>query len=91
MSDYCKTQAKNKFAELVKDINAKYLVVSYNNTYDSKSNSSRNKITLQEIEKILNIKGRTKIFEKSYRHFNAGNTNFNNHKEYLFVTKVNYE
>jgi len=59
--------------------------------YDSKSNSSRNKITLQEIEKILNIKGRTKIFEKSYRHFNAGNTNFNNHKEYLFVTKVNYE
>lgn len=91
MSDYCKTQAKNKFAELVKDINAKYLVVSYNNTYDSKSNSSRNKITLQEIEKILNTKGRTKIFEKSYRHFNAGNTNFNNHKEYLFVTKVNYE
>lgn len=91
MSDYCKTQAKNKFAELVKDINAKYLVVSYNNTYDSKSNSSRNKITLQEIEKILNTKGRTKIFEKSYRHFNAGNTNFNNHKEFLFVTKVNYE
>jgi len=91
MSDYCKTQAKNKFTELVKDINAKYLVVSYNNTYDSKSNSSRNKITLQEIEKILNTKGRTKIFEKSYRHFNAGNTNFNNHKEYLFVTKVNYE
>ena len=91
MSDYCKTQAKNKFTELVKDINAKYLVVSYNNTYDSKSNSSRNKITLQEIEKILNTKGRTKIFEKNYRHFNAGNTNFNNHKEYLFVTKVNYE
>ena len=91
ISDYCKTQAKNKFTELVKDINAKYLVVSYNNTYDSKSNSSRNKITLQEIEKILNTKGRTKIFEKSYRHFNAGNTNFNNHKEYLFVTKVNYE
>ncbi|MEK6646656.1 MAG: DNA repair protein RadC, partial [Candidatus Firestonebacteria bacterium] len=54
MSDYCRTQAKNKFAELVKDIDAKYLVVSYNNTYDSKSNSSRNKITLQEIEKILN-------------------------------------
>ena len=91
MSDYCRTQAKNKFAELVKDIDAKYLVVSYNNTYDSKSNSSRNKITLQEIEKILNAKGRTKIFEKSYKHFNAGNTNFNNHKEYLFVAKVNYE
>ena len=88
MSDYCRTNAKNKFAELIKDLDAKYLVVSYNNTYDSKSNSSKNKITLQEIKKTLQAKGSTKVFEKNYRHFNAGNTNFNNHKEYLFVTKV---
>ena len=87
MSDYCRANAKDKFAELVRDLDAKYLVVSYNNTYDSKSNSSRNKITLQEIEQILKKKGPTKVFEKNYRHFNAGNTNFNNHKEYLFVTK----
>ncbi|MCX6763214.1 MAG: DNA adenine methylase, partial [Candidatus Moranbacteria bacterium] len=91
MSDYCRANAKDKFAELVNDLDARYLVVSYNNTYDSKSNSSKNKITLQEIEKILKTKGKTKVFEKSYRHFNAGNTNFNNHKEYLFVTKVNHE
>ncbi|MDD4476618.1 MAG: DNA repair protein RadC [Patescibacteria group bacterium] len=88
MSDYCRANAKDKFAELVRDLDAQYLVVSYNNTYDSKSNSSRNKITLQEIEKILQKKGPTKVFEKNYRHFNAGNTNFNNHKEYLFVTKA---
>ncbi len=91
MSDYCRNNAKDKFAELVRDLDAQYLVVSYNNTYDSKSNSSRNKITLQEIEKILKTKGSTKVFEKNYRHFNAGNTNFNNHKEYLFVTKVRHE
>lgn len=88
MSDYCRNNAKDKFRELINDLRAKYLVVSYNNTYDSKSSSSRNKITLQEIEKILKAKGPTKIFEKKYRHFNAGNTNFNNHKEYLFVTKT---
>ncbi len=88
MSDYCRANAKDKFAELVRDLDAKHLVVSYNNTYDSKSNSSKNKITLQEIEQILQKKGPTKVFEKNYRHFNAGNTNFNNHKEYLFVTKV---
>src|SRR3989339_1520450 len=88
MSDYCRANAKDKFAELVRDLDAKYLVVSYNNTYDSKSNSSKNKITLQEIEQILQKKGPTKVFEKNYRHFNAGNTNFNNHKEYLFVTKA---
>lgn len=91
MSDYCRANAKEKFAELVRDIDAQFLVVSYNNTYDSKSNSSKNKITLQEIEKILQAKGKTKVFEKNYRHFNAGNTDFNNHKEYLFVTKNQYE
>lgn len=90
MSDYCTTSAKDKFAELVNDIDARYLVVSYNNTYDSKSSSSKNKITLQEIEKILKLKGKTKVFEKKHKHFNAGNTNFDNHKEYLFVTKVSY-
>jgi len=90
MSDYCRVNAKEKFAELVKDIDAKYLVVSYNNTYDSKSNSSKNKITLKEIKDILNKQGKTKVFEKEYRHFNAGNTDFNNHKEYLFVTEVNH-
>lgn len=89
MSNYCRVSAKDKFSELVNDINAKYLVVSYNNTYDSKSNSSQNKITLEEIKAILSQKGKTKIFEKKYRHFNAGNTNFNNHKEYLFVTDTN--
>ena len=53
MSDYCRVSAKDRFAELVNDINANYLVVSYNNTYESKSNSSKNKITLEEIKKIL--------------------------------------
>ena len=91
MSDYCRVSAKDRFAELVNDINAKYLVVSYNNTYDSKSNSSQNKITLEEIKNILNKRGKTKVFEKDYRHFNAGNTDFNNHKEYLFVTNTNHE
>ncbi len=88
ISDYCKSNAKTRFAELVKDIDARYLVISYNNTYNPKSNSSKNKIPLEKIEKILQEKGKTKVFERNYRHFNAGNTNFNNHKEYLFVTKV---
>ena len=88
MSDYCRVSAKNKFAELINDINAKYLIVSYNSTYNPKSNSSQNKITLEEIRNTLNKKGETKVFEKDYRHFNAGNTNFDNHKEYLFVTKT---
>lgn len=88
MSDYCRVQAKDKLADLVGNLDAKYIVVSYNNTYESKSSSSRNKITLQEIKDILEKQGRTKIFEKKHQHFNAGNTDFKDHKEYLFVTTV---
>ena len=91
MSDYCRVSAKKRFAELVRNIRARYIVVSYNNTYNPKSSSSLNKITLDQIQDILSKRGQTKIFEKDYRHFNAGNTDFNNHKEYLFVTDTSYE
>lgn len=88
MSDYCRVSAKHKLEVLVNDVNAKYLVVSYNNTYNSKSNSSKNKITLEEIEEILNKCGETKVYEKEHQQFNTGKTEFNNHREFLFVTKV---
>ena len=88
MSDYCRESAKARFSELVKDITAKHLAVSYNNTYNSKSSSSQNKIALEEIKNILDEKGKTKVFEKDYRCFSAGNTDFKNHKEYLFVTSA---
>ncbi len=87
-SDYCKSKAPEVFNDLIQKLKCKHIVVSYNNTYESKSKSSENKITLQEIERILKTKGDTKTFKKDYRHFNAGNTNFNNHQEWLFVTKV---
>ncbi|MDR1323460.1 MAG: DNA adenine methylase [Candidatus Margulisbacteria bacterium] len=88
MSEYCRVNAKVKFQELISNLKAKYIVVSYNNTYESKSNSSKNKILLKEIKQILQDKGSTKIFEREYKYFNAGNTCFDNHKEYLFVTKT---
>ena len=91
MSDYCRITAKERFAELIREINSKYIAVSYNNTYNSRSASSRNKISLDEIVSILRRKGHTQVFDTDYRHFNAGNTSFDNHKEYLFVTRTDYE
>ena len=90
MSDYCRTSAKYRFSELINSLETKYIVVSYNNTYESKSNSSENKITHKELLDILNTRGKTKVFEKAYRHFNSGKTDFKNHKEYLFVTHVKH-
>ena len=88
MSEYCKTKAPEKFQELISNINSNYIVVSYNNTYKSKSSSSKNKITLEQILSILEKKGKTKMFKKSHNYFNAGKTDFDNHYEYLFITKI---
>lgn len=89
MSVYCTVGAKKAFQDLVDSLDAKYIVVSYNNTYNSKSTSSENKIKLEEIESILQAKGITKLFDCPHRYFNAGKTEFDNHKELLFITKVN--
>ncbi len=91
MSSYCTCRAVTAFEDLVSNIHAKYIVVSYNNTYNSKSNSSENKIRLEDIERILNMCGETKVFEHAHQFFNTGKTEFDDHKELLFVTKVNEE
>lgn len=88
MSDYSKTSAKKAFEDLIKNLDCKYIMVSYNNTYNPKSSSSKNKITLEEIQEILDAKGETAYHSKSHKHFNAGNTKFDDHKEYVFITKV---
>ena len=67
-------------------LKCKYIVVSYNNTYNSKSSSSKNKITLEDIEKILNKKGSVMTFEKSHQFFNAGKTSLDDDKELIFIS-----
>lgn len=91
MSEYCSSRAPKAFEDLILHLNTRYIAVSYNNTYHSKSSSSRNKITLEEINEILSKRGQTKVFEHSHQFFNAGKTDFSNHKELLFITKVNEE
>ena len=88
MSEYCRSSAPEVFADLIKHIDVKYIVVTYNNTYNSKSSSSKNKITLEEIKDILSSKGQTTIYEKKHQCFNAGRTEFDDHKEFVLITKV---
>ena len=88
MSAYCTSSAPVAFRDLISKLNVKYIVVSYNNTYESKSGSSKNKITLEQIKSILEERGTTKIYDCDHRYFNAGKTNFAKHKELLFITEV---
>ncbi len=91
MSAYCTVKARDAFESLIGSINAKYIAVSYNNTYTSQSSSSKNKISLSQIEEIMRQRGETEIFECSHKFFNTGKTDFKDHKELLFLTKVTNE
>lgn len=88
MSSYCSSSAKTAFSDLIDKLSCKYIIVSYNNTYNSKSSSSENKMTLEDIENILSRKGKTQKFEMPFRAFNAGKTDIQNHKEFIFITEV---
>lgn len=88
MSEYSRCNAPIVFNDLIQNLKVHYIVVTYNNTYDSKSSSSRNKITLEQIRDILSSRGKTQMFEKSHSRFNAGKTYDTGHKEFLFITEV---
>lgn len=88
MSAYCTTSAATVFRDLIMKLQVKYIAVSYNNTYDSKSGSSKNKITLEEIRSILEQRGKTTIYDCAHKCFNTGKTEFIDHKELLFITEV---
>ena len=87
-SDYSKSKAPEVFEELINNIQGNLIVVSYNNTYNAKSGASNNKISEEQLLDILNKKGKTQIIEIKYKAFNAGKTDFNNHKEFLYVCEV---
>jgi len=87
LSDYCRIKAPEVFADLIENLKCRYLVVSYNNTYNSKSSSSRNKIQLNEIVNILSKYGKVKKLSKSYKAFNTGKTDLPDHREYLFIVE----
>ncbi len=83
MSVYCTVNAKVAFRDLIENLNVKYIVVSYKNTYNSKSNSLENKISMDEIEEILNSFGKTK------KHILKENISKSNSEELLFISKRN--
>lgn len=87
-SDYSKSKAPVVFADLINNIKAKLIIVSYNNTYSAKSNASNNKITESQLLDILSKRGRVTIKEIQHKSFNSGKTNFENHKELLYICKV---
>ncbi|EPY3961155.1 DNA adenine methylase [Campylobacter upsaliensis] len=90
LSKYCKVEAKETFKDLIESLAkmCKVLVVTYNNTYSSKSNSSRNKIELQEIQATLEAVSKVSFYEFDFKAFSSGKTDLKEHKEIIFIGEI---
>lgn len=87
-SDYCSKNATVVFEHLIKNADAKHILVSYNNTGETKHGRSNSKIKDDVIVKILKNKGEVKIFERNYRAFTTGKSETFGHTERLFYCRV---
>lgn len=84
-SKYCTQRATEAFEDLIKNINAKYILFSYNNMATKGNGRSNAKIADEDIMRILQSKGTVKVFSENYKAFSAGKSNIANNAERLFL------
>jgi len=88
-SNYCTTKAPAAFLDLVMNLDTQYLAVSYNNMSEKGNSRSQAKLSDEQIGSILRKKGDVKIFECDHKYFSAGKSIIDDHKERLFLCKIN--
>lgn len=84
-SKYCTQSATEAFEDLIKNINAKYILFSYNNMATKGNGRSNAKIADEDIMRILQSKGTVKVFSENYKAFSAGKSNIVDNAERLFL------
>ena len=88
-SDYCTNKAAQAFENLIKNINARYILLSYNNMAQKGNDRSNAKINDIDIMRVLTEKGKVKVFTHGYKPFSAGKSDINEHEERLFLCICN--
>lgn len=90
-SDYSLITATEAFEDLIKNAEAKYILLSYNNMSDKGDSRSNAKISDEDIMRILSDKGKVSIFESDYKSFTTGKSDIKDNKERLFLCEVSKE
>ncbi len=86
-SNFCiKNKVKEEFKKIVKNTNAKYILLSYNN---------EGLMSIEDVQKILSLRGNPKTYILKYRRFKADKTENRNHSadstyEYLHFVKCEF-
>jgi adenine-specific DNA-methyltransferase len=87
-SEYCLKSAPEAFADLIRNAKCKHILVSYNNTGESKDGRSNARINDNQILNALKNRGDVDIFERDYKAFTAGKSNGEGHTERVFYCNV---
>lgn len=87
-SKYCTSEAPAAFEDLIKNITAKYIVVSYNNMAKKGNERSNARISDSQILETLENKGDVKTFSQPLKAFTTGKSEHSDNEERLFICKV---
>lgn len=88
-SKYSTQKAPEAFDDLIQNINAKYILVSYNNMAQKGNGRSNAKISNEEILNSLKKRGKVKVFDTPFKVFTTGKTEIEDHKELLYLCEIN--
>jgi adenine-specific DNA-methyltransferase len=87
-SAYCLKNATQAFEDLIGNADCKHILLSYNNTGDSKDGRSNARISDNDILRILKNKGEVEVFERDYKAFTTGKSDGEGNAERIFYCKV---
>lgn len=88
-SDYSTNKAAAAFEDLIQNIDARYILLSYNNMAQKGNGRSNAKINDEDIMRVLSAKGEVKVFVQDYKPFSAGKSDIDEHAERLFLCICN--
>ncbi len=86
-SKYCTQSAPKVFDDLISKLDAKYILVSYNNMENKGNARSNARISNDEILSSLKKRGKVQIFSEYYKTFTTGKSERNDNQERLFLCK----
>lgn len=88
-SKYCTRSAPVVFSDLIRNIKAKFIVVSYNNMAKKGNDRSNARISDIQIIDTLETKGSVKTYSEQFKAFTTGKSEHLDNEERLFVCRCN--
>ncbi len=85
---YSTSQAEEAFRDLIANIDARYILLSYNNMHEKGDKRSNAKISDATIMNALSKRGEVEVFSTSHRAFSAGKSHIEGNEERVFFCRI---